>query len=134
MALGHNCLTVNSTGCRFDPLRKWDINLIFRFFALVSRQSATLNSATQYAMPPEEKKSVDLYWEILTKWKKIKRELEGSDFIMSSNIVNLICTYMFHSVGSTLKNSKRVYALISLEMYSLNLEFHNVFNLNLMLY
>ena len=34
---------------------KWDIylHLYFHFFALVSRQSAALSSATQYAMPPE---------------------------------------------------------------------------------
>ena len=47
---------VKPTGCGFDPhLRRWNIylNLYFHFFALVSRQSAALNSGTQHAMPPE---------------------------------------------------------------------------------
>ena len=48
-------VTVNKTGCGFDHhSRKWNIylNLYFHFFALVSRQSATLSSASQHAMPP----------------------------------------------------------------------------------
>ena len=43
-------VTVNPTGCGFDPYsRRWNIylNLYFHFFALVSRQT------TQHAMPPE---------------------------------------------------------------------------------
>ena len=49
-------VTVKPTGCGFDPHpRRWNIylNLYFHFFALVSRQSAVLSSATQHAMPPE---------------------------------------------------------------------------------
>ena len=44
------------TGCGFDPQsRRWNIylNLYFHFFALVSRTSAALSSATQHAMPPK---------------------------------------------------------------------------------
>ena len=50
------CVTVNSTGCGFDPhSRRWNIylNLYFVFFGLVLRLSAALSSATQHAMPPE---------------------------------------------------------------------------------
>ena len=49
-------VTVKPTGCGFDPLsRRWNIylNLYLHFFALVSRQSAALSSATQHAMSPE---------------------------------------------------------------------------------
>ena len=47
-------VTVKSTGCGFDPhSRKRNIYLYFHFFALVSRRSAVLSLATQYAMPPE---------------------------------------------------------------------------------
>ena len=49
-------VTVKPTGCGFDlHSRRWNIylNLYFHFFALVSRTSAALNSATQHAMPPE---------------------------------------------------------------------------------
>ena len=49
-------VTVKPTGCGFDPhWRRWNIylNLYFHFFALVSRLSAVLSSATQHAMPPE---------------------------------------------------------------------------------
>ena len=49
-------VTLKPTGCGFDPRsRRWNIylNLYFRFFALVSRTSAALSSATQHAMPPE---------------------------------------------------------------------------------
>ena len=49
-------VTVKPTGCGFDPhSRRWNIylNLYFHFFALVSRLSAALSSATQHAMPPE---------------------------------------------------------------------------------
>ena len=49
-------VTVKPTGCGFDPhSRRWNIylNLYFHFFALVSRQSAALRSATQHAKPPE---------------------------------------------------------------------------------
>ena len=49
-------VTVKSTGCGFDPhSRRWIIylNLCFHFFALVSRLSAAVSSASQYAMPPE---------------------------------------------------------------------------------
>ena len=45
-----------STGCGFDPhSRKWNIylHIYFHFFALVSKQSVALRSATQHAMPPE---------------------------------------------------------------------------------
>ena len=44
------------TGCGSDPhsrRRNIYLNLYFHFFALVSRQSAALSSATQHAMPPE---------------------------------------------------------------------------------
>ena len=49
-------VTVKPTGCGFDPhSRRWNIylNLYLHFFALVSRQSAVLSSATQHTMPPE---------------------------------------------------------------------------------
>ena len=49
-------VTVKLTGCGFDPRSiRWNIylNLFFHFFALVSRLSAALSSATQHAMPPE---------------------------------------------------------------------------------
>ena len=49
-------VTVKPTGCGFDPhSRRWNIylNLYFHFFALVSRLSAALSSATPHAMPPE---------------------------------------------------------------------------------
>ena len=49
-------VSVKLTGCGFDPhSRRWNIylNLYFHFFALVSRLSAALSSATQHAMPPE---------------------------------------------------------------------------------
>ena len=49
-------VTVKSTGCGFDShSRKWNIYLhfYFHFFALVSRESAALSSATQWATPPE---------------------------------------------------------------------------------
>ena len=52
-------VTVKSTGCGFDPHsrryreRNIYLNLYFHFFALVSRLSAALSSATQHAMPPE---------------------------------------------------------------------------------
>ena len=49
-------VTVKPTGRGFDPhSRRGNIflNLYFHFFALVSRQSAALSSATQHAMPPE---------------------------------------------------------------------------------
>ena len=49
-------VTVKPTGCGFDlHSRRLNIclNLYFHFFALVSRTSAALSSATQHAMPPE---------------------------------------------------------------------------------
>ena len=49
-------LALNATGCRYDShSRKCNIylNLYFHFFALVSRQSAALSSATQHAMRPK---------------------------------------------------------------------------------
>ena len=49
-------VTVKPTGCGFDPhSRRWNIylNLYFHFFALVSRLSSALSSATQHAMPPD---------------------------------------------------------------------------------
>ena len=49
-------VTVKPTGCGCDPhSRRWNIylNLYFHLFALVSRLSAALSSATQHAMPPE---------------------------------------------------------------------------------
>ena len=49
-------VTVKSTGCGFDPhSRRWSIylNVYFHFFALVTRLSAALSSATHHAMPPE---------------------------------------------------------------------------------
>ena len=49
-------VTVKLTGCRFNAhstrLNIY-LNLYFHFFALVSRQSMALSTATQYAMPPE---------------------------------------------------------------------------------
>ena len=53
---GAQSVTVKQTRCGFDPhSRRWNIylNLYFHFFALVSRSSAALSSATQHAMPPE---------------------------------------------------------------------------------
>ena len=52
---GAQSVTVKSTGCGFDPhSRKLNIylHLYFHFFALVSRQSAALSSATQHTTPP----------------------------------------------------------------------------------
>ena len=49
-------VTAKPTGCGFDlHSRRWNIylNLYFHFFALVSRLSAALSSATRHAMPPE---------------------------------------------------------------------------------
>ena len=49
-------VTVKSNGCEFDPhSKKLNIylHLYVHFFALVSRQSAALSSATQHAMPSE---------------------------------------------------------------------------------
>ena len=45
---GAQSVTVKPTGCGFDP----HYNLYFYFFALASRQSAALSSATHHAMPP----------------------------------------------------------------------------------
>ena len=55
VAQEHKCVTVNATGCRFDPhWRKYNIHLnLYFFFVLVSRQNATLSSKPQHAMPPE---------------------------------------------------------------------------------
>ena len=56
VAQRHKCVTVNVTGCGYDPhSRKGNIyfNFYFLFIALESRQSATLRSATVHAMPPE---------------------------------------------------------------------------------
>ena len=50
---GAQSVAVKSTGCGLDPhSRKRNIylHLYFQFFALVSRQNATLSSATWYAM------------------------------------------------------------------------------------
>ena len=55
MRRGTKC-DCKSTGCGFDPHSRRCyiyLNLYFHFFALVSRQSASLSSATQHAMPPE---------------------------------------------------------------------------------
>ena len=48
-------VTVKSTGCGFDPHSRNEIFIFFyiHFFALMSRQSAMLSSATQHAMAPE---------------------------------------------------------------------------------
>ena len=49
-------VTVKATGCGFNSHSgRWNIylNLYFHFFALVSRLSAALRSATQHAIPPE---------------------------------------------------------------------------------
>ena len=49
-------VTAKPTGCGYDPHSRWwniYLNLYFHFFALVSRLSAALSSATQHAMPPE---------------------------------------------------------------------------------
>ena len=53
---GAQNVTVKATACGFDHhSRKWNIylTLYFRFFALVTRQSAAVSSATQHVMPPE---------------------------------------------------------------------------------
>ena len=53
---GTQGVTVKTTGCGVDPhSRKLNIylQLYFHFFALVSRQSAALSFAFQYATPPE---------------------------------------------------------------------------------
>ena len=53
---GAQIVTVKSTGCGFEPYsRKLNIylHLYFHYFALVSRQTAALSSATHHAMPPE---------------------------------------------------------------------------------
>ena len=49
-------MTVNATGCGFDPHSRTCniyLNLYIHYFALVSRQSAALSSATQNLMPAE---------------------------------------------------------------------------------
>ena len=49
-------VTVKLIGCGFDPhsrILNTYLNLYFHFFALVSRQSAALSSATQHAVPPK---------------------------------------------------------------------------------
>ena len=54
--VGAQSVTVKPTGCGFDPhlmRRNIYLNLYFHFFALVSRTSTALSSATQHAMPPE---------------------------------------------------------------------------------
>ena len=52
-AQGQKCTTVNAIGVLFDPQSgKWNISH-FYFFALITRQSAALSSATQCVMPPE---------------------------------------------------------------------------------
>ena len=43
---------IKLTGCGFDPQMKYLLKFIFHFFALVSRLSAALISATQHAKPP----------------------------------------------------------------------------------
>ena len=53
---GAGAQSVKPAGCGFDAhSRRWNIylNLYFHFFALVSRQSGALSSATQHAMPLE---------------------------------------------------------------------------------
>ena len=52
---GAQSVTVNTTGCGFEPhsiiyLNRY-VHTYFHFFALVSKQSAALNSAPQHAMP-----------------------------------------------------------------------------------
>ena len=57
---GTQSVTRKPTGCGFDPhSRRWNIylNLYWHFFALVSRRSAALSSATQHAIPPDSVKS-----------------------------------------------------------------------------
>ena len=52
----HKCVTVNVTGCGFDPYSKKLIiylNLFVHSFALVSRKNAALSSAIQLAMSPD---------------------------------------------------------------------------------
>ena len=60
-------VTAKSTDCGFDPhSRKYNIylKLNFHFFAMVSRQSAALNSATQHTMSSDfSGKGV---WSVLT--------------------------------------------------------------------
>ena len=46
-------VTVKSTGCGFREEIKYLFTFIFHFFALVSRTSAALSSATQHAMYSE---------------------------------------------------------------------------------
>ena len=49
-------VTVEPTGCEFYPHSRrcnFYLKLYFHFFALVSRQSAALSSATQHTIPPE---------------------------------------------------------------------------------
>ena len=53
---GAQSVTVKPTSCGFDPHSRRSniyLNLYFYFFALVSRTSAALGSATQHAMSPE---------------------------------------------------------------------------------
>ena len=59
VAQEYKCVTVNATGCRFDPhSRKCNIylNLNFYFSALVSGQSAALCFITQYAASKSRRK------------------------------------------------------------------------------
>ena len=65
VAQGHNCVTVNATGCGFDPhsskLNMY-LNVYIHFFALVSRQIAALSSATQHAISPESGGKLGTEW------------------------------------------------------------------------
>ena len=63
----HKCVTVNTTGCEFNPnSRKLNIylNLYYHFFALALRQSVALSSATQHAMLHSSAENEK--WSILT--------------------------------------------------------------------
>ena len=73
-------LTVNPTGCEFDPhSRRGNIylNLYFHFSALVSRQSAALSSATKHTMPLE----IGRKWmEVLSAYPVVKWIQREADF------------------------------------------------------
>ena len=59
-------VTVKPNGCWFDPhSRRWNIyiNLYFHFFALVSRLSAALSSATQHCLQNSAESGE---WNVLT--------------------------------------------------------------------
>ena len=88
--LAAQSVSVKPTGCGFDPhSKRWNIylNLYFHFFALVSRQSTTLSSATQHEMPPE----IGRKWEterLSTRFPLLTLLCAGFSVKLTSNLGN----------------------------------------------